>query len=178
MASSGINKVILIGNVGRDPEVRVMQNGNAVANIALATSERWKDKQTGNQQEKTEWHNIVFYDRLAEIVREYVKKGSQLYIEGKLQTRSWEQDGVKRYATEIVASVMQMLRTPDTGDSHDQRDRAVAGPRPDAERGYQNQSPDARDDPRRGQASAPGRNVAPRAAPPPTMDAFEDDIPF
>ena len=109
MASRGVNKVILVGNVGNDPEVRYMPNGNAVANVSLATSETWKDKNTGDQQEKTEWHRVVFFNRLAEIVEQYVKKGSKLYIEGRLQTRSWEQDGVKRYTTEIVSNEMQML---------------------------------------------------------------------
>ena len=109
MASRGINKVILVGNLGSDPEVRYMPNGNAVANVSLATSESWKDKTSGEQQEKTEWHRVVFFNRLAEIVEQYVKKGSKIYIEGKLQTRSWEQDGVKRYSTEIVANEMQML---------------------------------------------------------------------
>jgi single-strand DNA-binding protein len=109
VASRGVNKVILVGNVGQDPETRYMPNGNAVTNISLATSETWKDKNTGEQQERTEWHRITFYQRLAEIVAEYVKKGSKLYVEGRLQTRSWEQDGVKRYTTEIIANEMQML---------------------------------------------------------------------
>lgn len=107
--SRGVNKVILVGNVGQDPETRYMPNGGAVTNLSVATSESWKDKNTGEQQERTEWHRIVFYQRLAEIVAEYVKKGSKVYVEGKLQTRSWEQDGVKRYATEIIAHEMQML---------------------------------------------------------------------
>ncbi len=109
MASRGINKVILVGNVGQDPETRYMPNGNAVTNLSLATSETWKDKNTGEQQERTEWHRVTFYQRLAEIVAEYVKKGSKLYVEGRLQTRSWEQDGVKKYATDIIANEMQML---------------------------------------------------------------------
>ena len=110
MASRGVNKVILVGNVGNDPEVRYMPNGNAVANVSLATSETWKDKNTGDQQEKTEWHRVVFFNRLAEIVEQYVKKGSKLYIEGRLQTRSWEQDGVKRYTTEIVVDMNGTLQ--------------------------------------------------------------------
>ena len=109
MASRGVNKVILVGNVGNEPEVRYMPNGNAVANISVATSDSWKDKNTGDQQERTEWHRVVFFNRLAEIVEQYVKKGSKLYIEGRLQTRSWEQDGVKRYTTEIVANEMQKI---------------------------------------------------------------------
>ncbi|MED5385868.1 MAG: single-stranded DNA-binding protein, partial [Pseudomonadota bacterium] len=99
MASRGVNKVILVGNVGNEPECRTMPNGNSVANISVATSESWKDKNTSEQQERTEWHRVVFFNRLAEIVEQYVKKGSKLYIEGRLQTRSWEQDGIKRYTT-------------------------------------------------------------------------------
>lgn len=106
----GVNKVILIGNLGRDPEVRYMPSGSAVANVALATSEQWKDKQTGEQQERTEWHNVVFFNRLAEIVGEYLKKGSQVYVEGSLRTRKWQdKNGNDRYTTEIVANEMQML---------------------------------------------------------------------
>jgi len=106
----GVNKVILVGNLGKDPEIRYMPNGNAVANLTLATTESWKDKQTGDQQEKTEWHRIVMFRRLAEIAGEYLKKGSQIYIEGKLQTRKWQDNsGNDRYTTEIVASEMQML---------------------------------------------------------------------
>ena len=106
----GVNKVILIGNLGQDPEVRYMPNGNAVANVTLATSESWKDRNTGEQQERTEWHRVVFFRRLAEIAGEYLKKGSKVYIEGKLQTRKWQdQNGQDRYTTEIVADEMQML---------------------------------------------------------------------
>ncbi len=106
----GINKVILIGNLGKDPEVRYMPNGNAVANITIATSESWKDKNTGENQEKTEWHRVVLFRRLGEIAGEYLKKGSQVYIEGKLQTRKWQDNnGQDRYTTEIVANEMQML---------------------------------------------------------------------
>ena len=106
----GINKVILVGNLGKDPESKFMPNGNAVTNIAIATSESWKDKQTGQQQERTEWHRVVFFNRLAEIATEYLKKGSKVYLEGSLRTRKWQaQDGQDRYTTEIVASEMQML---------------------------------------------------------------------
>ena len=111
MSKRGVNKVILVGNVGGDPEVREMPGGGAVTKLTLATSESWKDKQTGQQQERTEWHQVVFFKRLAEIVGQYVRKGSKLYIEGSLRTRQWEQDGVKRYTTEIVASEMQMLES-------------------------------------------------------------------
>lgn len=108
--SRGVNKVILIGNCGQDPEVKYMLNGNAVANLTVATSESWKDKNTGEQKENTEWHRVVFFRRLAEIAGEYLKKGSKVYIEGKLQTRKWQdQSGNDRYTTEIVANEMQML---------------------------------------------------------------------
>ena len=114
----GINKVILVGNLGKDPEVRYMPNGNAVANITLATSESWKDKQTGETQEKTEWHRVVLFRRLGEIAGEYLKKGSQVYIEGKLQTRKWQDNaGNDRYTTEIVADEMQMLGSRGAGGS-------------------------------------------------------------
>lgn len=148
MASRGVNKVILVGNLGQDPDVRYMANGNAVANVSLATSDSWKDKNTGEQQEKTEWHRVVFFNRLAEIVEQYVKKGSKLYVEGRLQTRSWEQDGVKRYTTEIVASEMQMLDSRG-GNAGSDRDAPV------------------------GSASNPAK-----PAPQQNFDNFDDDIPF
>ncbi|MEL7595319.1 single-stranded DNA-binding protein [Aeromonas veronii] len=114
MASRGINKVILIGNLGQDPEVRYMPSGIAVTNITLATSETWRDKQTGEQKERTEWHRVVFMGKLAEVAGEYLKKGSQVYVEGKLQTRKWQdQSGHERYTTEVLVDsftgVMQML---------------------------------------------------------------------
>jgi len=110
MASRGINKVIIVGNIGQDPEVRFMPNGGAVANFTVATSETWKDKQSGEQKEKTEWHRIVMYQRLAEIAGEYLKKGSKVYLEGRLQTRKWQnQQGADQYTTEIIANDMQML---------------------------------------------------------------------
>lgn len=112
----GINKVILVGNCGKDPDTKFMPNGNAVTNISIATSESWKDKNTGQQQERTEWHNIVFFNRLGEIAGEYLRKGSKVYIEGSLRTRKWQdQSGQDRYTTEIVASEMQMLDS--RGDS-------------------------------------------------------------
>ena len=151
MASRGINKVILVGNVGQDPETRYMPNGNAVTNISLATSETWKDKNTGEQQERTEWHRVTFYQRLAEIVAEYVKKGSKLYVEGRLQTRSWEQDGVKRYATDIIASEMQMLDS--RGGSADSYSSGAG-------------------------ATPPQKNTTPTQEAPADMDSFDDDIPF
>jgi len=113
MASRGVNKVILVGNLGQDPEVRYMPNGGAVANITLATSESWRDKATGEQKEKTEWHRVVLFGKLAEVAGEYLRKGSQVYIEGKLNTRKWtDQAGIEKYTTEIhvnVGGVMQML---------------------------------------------------------------------
>ncbi|CAL4326597.1 single-stranded DNA-binding protein [Buchnera aphidicola] len=113
MASRGVNKVILIGHLGQDPEVRYMPNGNAVVNMTLATSENWKDKNTGENKEKTEWHRIVLFGKLAEIAGEYLRKGSQVYIEGSLQTRKWQdQNGLERYTTEIIVNIsgtMQML---------------------------------------------------------------------
>jgi single-strand DNA-binding protein len=127
MASRGVNKIILVGNIGNDPEFRTMPNGNAVVNVTLATSETWKDKNTGQQQEKTEWHRVIFFNRLAEIVGQYVKKGSKIYIEGRLQTRSWEQDGVKRYTTEIVASEMQMLDSRNSDNPTQQSAPHAAG---------------------------------------------------
>jgi len=106
----GVNKVILIGNIGKDPEIRYMPSGGAVANCSIATSETWKDKNTGDKVEKTEWHSLVFFGRLAEVVGEYVQKGSKIYVEGRLQTRKWQdKSGNDRYTTEIVANEMQML---------------------------------------------------------------------
>ncbi len=110
MATRGINKVIVLGNLGKDPEVRYMPSGGQVTNITVATSETWKDKDSGEQKENTEWHRIVFFGKLAEIAGQYLKKGGQVYVEGRLQTRKWQgQDGQDRYTTEIIASEMQML---------------------------------------------------------------------
>lgn len=120
--ANGVNKVIILGNLGRDPEIRYMPNGGAVANLAVATSEKWKDKNTGADQERTEWHRIVIFGKLAEIVGEYLKKGSQAYFEGKLQTRKWQdKDGQDRYTTEIVANTMQMLGGKQDGQEQAQR---------------------------------------------------------
>ncbi len=150
MASRGVNKVILIGNLGKDPETRYMPSGGAVTNITVATSETWKDKQTGEQQERTEWHRVVFFNRLAEIAGEYLKKGSKVYIEGSLRTRKWQgQDGQDRYTTEIVANEMQMLDSRGGSTEYSQPAPAARG----------NQS-----------ASAPQQQA-------PAGD-FEDDIPF
>jgi single-strand DNA-binding protein len=106
----GVNKVILVGNLGADPDTRYMPSGKAVTNIRLATSESWKDRQTGDMQERTEWHSIVMYDKLGEIAAEYLRKGSQVYIEGKIRTRKWQdKEGKDRYTTEVIADQMQML---------------------------------------------------------------------
>lgn len=112
----GVNKVILVATCGKDPEIKSMPNGNAVANFSVATSESWKDSQ-GNKQESTEWHRCVAFGRLAEIIGQYVRKGSKVYLEGKLKTRQWEQDGQKRYATEVLVSEMQMLDSKPAGQS-------------------------------------------------------------
>ena len=105
----GINKVILVGNLGRDPETRYMPSGGAVTNVSLATSRSWKDRDSGEQKEKTEWHRVVFFNRLGEIAGEYLKRGSKVYVEGELRTREWEKEGQKHFTTEIVATEMQML---------------------------------------------------------------------
>ena len=122
----GINKVILVGTLGRDPEVKHLPSGDAMANVSLATSESWKDKSTGEKKEVTEWHKVVFFKRLAEIAGEYLRKGQQVYIEGSLKTRSWEKDGQKQYTTEIVASSLQMLGSKGDGERTEQS----AAPKP------------------------------------------------
>ena len=123
----GVNKVILIGNLGKDPEVRYMPNGQAVANVTIATSESWKDKNTGEQQERTEWHRVVFFRRLAEIAGEYLKKGARIYVEGRLQTRKWQDNqGQDRYTTEIVANEMQMLGSTGGGGGSNFNNNAPA----------------------------------------------------
>ena len=164
----GINKVILIGNLGGDPEVRYMPSGNAVTNVNLATSESWKDKQTGQQQERTEWHRVVFFNRLAEIAGEYLRKGSKVYIEGSLRTRKWQgQDGQDRYTTEIVASEMQML----DGRSGDGGGYAQPDPMGSGQPQGQQRSPAP-------QQQRPQQAPQQPAAPAPDMDPFDDDIPF
>ncbi len=159
----GINKVILIGNLGNDPEQKSMPNGNSVANITVATSESWKDKQTGQQQERTEWHRVVFFNRLAEIAGQYLTKGSKVYIEGSLRTRKWQdQTGADRYTTEIVASEMQML------DS-----RGGAGDSPGGGQQQQQQQQTQRQ-PAQQQQQQTSRPTAPSG----NFDDFDDDIPF
>ena len=122
MSSRGVNKVILVGNCGQDPETKFTASGSAVTNLSVATSESWKDKQTGQQQDRTEWHRIVFFNKLAEIVGEYARKGSKVYIEGALRTRKWQnQQGVDQYTTEIVASEMQLLDSRQDNPAQQQR---------------------------------------------------------
>jgi single-strand DNA-binding protein len=160
----GINKVILVGNLGADPEVRYTPAGMAITSIRIATSESWKDKQTGEQQERTEWHRVKFFGRLAEIAGEYLKKGSQVYVEGKLRTDEYEKDGVKRYSTDIIADEMQMLGS-----------RSGAGMGGEAGGGGERRERG----PARGPQSAPQRSNAPAPASPQGGDSFEDDeIPF
>jgi single-strand DNA-binding protein len=163
--SRGVNKVIIVGNLGNDPDVRFMPNGNAVANFSVATSETWKDKQTGEQKEKTEWHRIVIYQRLAEIAGEYLKKGSKVYLEGKLQTRKWQnQQGQDQYTTEIVVNEMQML---------DGRNSNAQNMPQQAQQAQQaSQAPQAQQAQQAQQASQ-----APQAPQEPDID-FDDDIPF
>ena len=119
MASRGVNKAIIVGNVGDDPDLRTMPNGNQVVNLSIATSDEWKDKNTGEKKEKTEWHRCVFFNKIADIAAQYVNKGSKLYIEGRLQTRSYEQNGVKKYSTEIVVNDMQMLDSKNTNSNNE-----------------------------------------------------------
>ena len=119
MASRGVNKAIIVGNVGSDPDIRTMPNGNQVVNLSIATSDEWKDKNTGEKKEKTEWHRCVFFNKIADIAAQYVNKGSKIYVEGRLQTRSYEQDGVKKYSTEIVVNDMQMLDSKNTNSNNE-----------------------------------------------------------
>jgi single-strand DNA-binding protein len=159
--SRGINKVILVGNLGKDPEVRYSPTGAAVANITLATSDTWKDKQTGEQQERTEWHRVVFFNRLGEIAGEYLRKGAQVYVEGRLQTRKWQgQDGQDRYTTEIVANEMQMLG----GRDRQNTGNPMQGPQIPQQRV---QTPA----PTRMPSVSPAVNAG-------VSDDFDDDIPF
>ena len=162
----GINKVILVGNLGADPETRYTPSGTAITSIRVATSESWKDKQTGEQQERTEWHRVKFFGRLAEIAGEYLKKGSQVYVEGKLRTDEYEKDGIKRYSTDIIADEMQMLGSRGGAAGGEGGGSGGGGGYERRERG-----------PARGPQSAPQRSGSP--APAPQGDSFEDDeIPF
>lgn len=160
----GVNKVILIGNCGADPESRYLPSGGAVTNIRLATSESWKDKNTGQMQERTEWHQVVFFNRLAEIVSEYVRKGTKVYVEGSLRTRKWQdKEGKDRYTTEIVASEMQLLDGRQGGGGGG----GMGGGNDGGDYGF-DQSP----------RSAPPRQRAPEPEKVREMDSLEDDIPF
>ena len=153
----GVNKVILVGNLGSDPETRYTASGSAVTNVSLATSESWRDKNTGEQQERTEWHRVVFFNRLAEVAGEYLRKGRQVYIEGQIRTRKWQdQSGQDKYTTEIVANEMQMLGG---------RDDNASGGAPQGG-GFRDKPP----------AAAPKPAAAPAAAP--SQDFEDDDIPF
>jgi len=162
MASRGVNKVILVGNLGNDPETRYMPSGGAVTNITVATSESWKDKQTGQPQERTEWHRVVFFNRLAEIAGEYLRKGSKVYLEGSLRTRKWQdKSGQDRYTTEIVAAEMQMLDSRGAGQGGGNYEQG------------QGAAPAPQSAPAQGAAAA-----APAAAAPTDFGDFDDDIPF
>ncbi len=171
----GVNKVILIGNLGADPETRFMPSGGAVTNVRLATTESWKDRQSGQQQERTEWHRVVFFNKLGEIAGEYLKKGSKVYVEGSIRTRKWQgQDGQDRYTTEIVANEMQMLDGRGGGDY-----QGGGG----GQGGYGNQGNQNNDyyDQSRNQGGGGGQQQAPAnqgggfSGP---ADDFDDDIPF
>ena len=181
MASRGVNKVILVGNLGQDPEIRYMPNGGAVANMTLATSESWRDKATGEQKEKTEWHRVVLFGKLAEVAGEYLKKGSQVYIEGALQTRKWtDQAGVEKYTTEVVVNVggtMQMLGGRTGGGA------PAGGGQASGDQGAQGgwgkpQQPQGGNQFSGGQQARPAaQNNAPAQNNEPPMD-FDDNIPF
>jgi single-strand DNA-binding protein len=184
----GINKVILIGNIGQDPEVKYMPSGGAVTNVSVATSETWKDKNTGQPQERTEWHRVVFFNRLGEIAGEYLKKGSKVYIEGSLRTRKWQaQDGTDRYTTEIVASEMQML--DGRGDNQGSGMGGGAGMGAAAIANSFDQTPQYNNTPAQSggnqggyqqPARAPQQAAPQHSAPqqPAGFDSFDDDIPF
>jgi len=163
---ASVNKVIIVGNLGRDPETRYMPNGEAVTNVAVATTESWKDKNSGDKKEVTEWHRITFYRKLAEIAGQYLKKGSSVYIEGRLQTRKWtDKDGVERYTTEIIADSMQML-----------------GGRPGAGGGSASMDDDYGSSAPAPRQSSGGGSSAPRPAaakqPASNFNDMDDDIPF
>lgn len=160
---ASVNKVIIVGNLGRDPEIRYMPSGDAIANIAVATSFKSKDQNTGEQKETTEWHRITFFGRLAEIVGQYLKKGSSVYVEGRLQTRKYtDKDGVEKYATDIIAESMQMLGTPNGGQHHTDDDEPA-------------QAPGRSPAPAAAPAAKRGKGPAKQGAPAPAMDS---DIPF
>ncbi len=173
----GVNKVILIGNLGADPETRYLPSGGAVANVNIATSESWKDKQSGQMQERTEWHRVVFFNRLAEIVGEYLKKGSKVYIEGSLRTRKWQdKEGRDQYTTEIVASEMQMLDSRGMGGGNYDNQGMGGGQQPAPQARQQGGGGQSFDN--RGAAAAGGNQGRGQENSPPSFDNFDDDIPF
>jgi len=166
-----LNKVTLIGNLGADPEVRYMPNGGAVTNISLATTRRWKDKQTGERRDATEWHRIVFFNRLAEVAGEYLRKGSQVYVEGRLQTRKWQdQSGQDRYTTEIIASEMQMLGSRTGGTAPLGNQASATNNAPATNTATQNTAVST-------PPAAPASQPMPEQ-PPAAYEDFDDDIPF
>lgn len=175
MAARGVNKVILVGNLGQDPETRFMPSGGAVTNISIATSESWKDKNTGQPQERTEWHRVVFFNRLAEIAGEYLKKGSKVYVEGSLRTRKWQgQDGQDRYTTEIVANEMQMLDSRGAGEGGNYNQSYNQDNQYSDQ--YANQQPQQNTSPQApAQQPQGGGQQAPAGG---GFDNFDDDIPF
>jgi len=169
----GINKVILIGNLGKDPEVRYMANGSAVATLTVATSETWKDKQTGQAQEKTEWHRVVYFNRLGEIAGEYLKKGSKIYVEGSLRTRKWQdQSGQDRWSTEIVGNELQMLDGKGSSGSTLDDSRDFSGFDQFPEASFSSGAPSAPKAP-----SYPSKKSEPSQPVERVVD-FDDDIPF
>jgi single-strand DNA-binding protein len=169
MASRGINKVILVGNLGNDPETRYTQAGAAITNVSVATSETWKDKQTGQPQERTEWHRVVFFNRLGEIAGEYLRKGSKIYVEGSLRTRKWQdKEGQDRYTTEIVGNEMQMLDSRGAGQGGGEYQQGNDF----------NQAPQQRSAPAQKSAPAAAPAAAPAPAPGGDFGSFDDDIPF
>ncbi|HHF4037047.1 TPA: single-stranded DNA-binding protein [Haemophilus influenzae] len=172
---AGINKVIIVGHLGNDPEIRTMPNGDAVANISVATSESWNDRNTGKRREVTEWHRIVFYRRQAEICGEYLRKGSQVYVEGRLKTRKWQdQNGQDRYTTEIQGDVMQMLggRNQNAGSYGND----MGGAPQSSYQARQTNNGGSYQSSRSAPQSATSQPATPQAEPP--MDGFDDDIPF
>jgi len=182
VASRGVNKVILVGNIGQDPETRYTPSGSAVSRVSLATSETWKDKQTGQPQERTEWHRVVFFNRLAEIAGEYLRKGGKVYIEGALRTNKWQdQQGQDRYTTEIVANEMQMLdaRGAQEGQGMQGGGYSAGAPAQQAPaQGAPMQSAPQQSAPAHQAASKPSPAQQPQRTPEPSFDSFDDDIPF
>jgi single-strand DNA-binding protein len=183
-----VNKATIIGRLGNDPDVRYMPNGNAVTNISVATTETWNDKQTGQRQERTEWHRVVFFGKIAEIAGQYLVKGSQVYIEGRLQTRQWEKDGISRYTTEIIVDMQGTMKMLDSrgdnqqaaGQQRQQRQQRQQGaanqapanqqPAPQQQRQQQRQAPVA--NPNAGSMNVPQQSAMP------DYNDFDDDIPF